>query len=430
MDPEPSLGIMIVGHGSRREEANADVREVARLIGLHGGYELIEAAFLEIASPNIDEAYSRLVTRGANEIIVHPYFLSPGRHTRGDIPVEVAAAAQKHPDIKYCITEPLAAHRLVVEAAIERIRQAMQAPIDQSVRLQSSSFIAPTESSATDELAINFRARNGWVYLVGAGPGDPGLVTLKARDLLVTCEVVVYDHLVNIDIVRFMARRAECIYVGKVGPFPSRHSKKSKESSDAVNRKVSDAQQRAINNLLIEEARRGRSVVRLKGGDPLVFGRGGEEADALRTAGINFEIVPGITSAIAVPAYAGIPITHRELASSVAIVTGASIDDNKFAQQLSRLTADTLVILMGMGRLCEITQALMHAGRSPQLPAAVIEWGTYRDRQQTIVGTLATICAEATRAGIRPPGVVIVGEVVRLREKLAWFDTIATTIAK
>ncbi|MGH9914262.1 MAG: CbiX/SirB N-terminal domain-containing protein, partial [Pyrinomonadaceae bacterium] len=195
MNVNPGLGIMIVGHGSRREEANADVREVARLIGLRGGYDLIEAAFLEIASPNIHEAYSRLVARGAHEIIVHPYFLSPGRHTRGDIPVEVAAAAQNYPNIKYAITEPLAGHSLVIEASIERIRQ--------STIKKSETFV------------MNFRARRGWVYLVGSGPGDPGLLTLKARDLLATCEVIVYDYLVNPDIVRFIAQRAECIYVGK-----------------------------------------------------------------------------------------------------------------------------------------------------------------------------------------------------------------------
>jgi uroporphyrin-III C-methyltransferase len=389
MSVKAKRGVLVVGHGSRRREANDDVREAARRIAERGRYPLVEAAFLEIEDPDVSEAFARLVERGANEIIVHPYFLSPGRHTRGDIPVEVHKAAVRHPGINYRITEPLSAHPLVIAASVERLRET----IDREDAVASGT--------------AGYRARPGQVYLVGAGPGDPGLLTIKARDLLAACDVVIYDYLVNPEILGHVPLQAERIYVGKVGggrQTPQDH----------------------INSLLIDHAQKGARVVRLKGGDPFLFGRGGEEAEALRAVGIPFEVVPGISSALAVPAYAGIPLTHRDFSSSVSVVTGARARDG--ATRLSgELSADTLVILMGVTQLREIVADLIAAGRPPETPAAVVRWGTY-EGQLTVTGTLATIATEARKAGMRPPAVIVVGEVVKLRARLGWFEQTLETI--
>ena len=249
-----------------------------------------------------------------------------------------------------------------------------------------------------------FAARPGVVYLVGAGPGDPGLLTLKARGLLASCDVVIYDNLVNPEILRLASADAERIDVGKVGG--GRHTP-----------------QEEINMLLIERARRGERVVRLKGGDPFLFGRGGEEAEALRRASIPFEVVPGVSSALAVPAYAGIPLTHRELSSSVVVLSGAKAQSGEVPGPIFRslAQADTIVVLMGTAHLRAIADELIAAGRSPDTPVAVIRWGTYRG-QRTITGTLRTIADECERAGVRAPTVIVIGEVVALREKLQWFE--------
>jgi uroporphyrin-III C-methyltransferase len=388
-------GVLVVGHGSRREEANRDVREAARRIGERGGFELVEAAFLEIKQPDIAEGFARLVERGARHVVVHPYFLSPGRHTRGDIPVEVRAAAEQHPGVTYQITEPLAAHRLVIDASIERIRESEGRP-------------TPDEGDAVSTV-VTQAARRGTVYLVGAGPGDPGLLTLKARDLLVSCDAVVYDYLVNPEVLGLVSIHAERVYVGKVGG--GRQTPQSE-----------------INRALVELAREGKSVVRLKGGDPFLFGRGGEEAEALHAAGVGFEVVPGVSSALAAPAYAGIPLTHRVLSSSVAIVTGTHAEGGARPGALAGLaSAETVVVLMGMSRLREIAEELIAAGRSPETPAAVVRWGTY-EGQQTVTGTLRTIKDEVERAGLRPPAVIVVGEVVSLRGRLNWFEGLSATV--
>ncbi len=382
MISETKSGVLVVGHGSRREEANRDVREAARRIGERGGFRLVEAAFLEIEHPNIAEGFKCLVGRGACNVTVHPYFLSPGRHTRGDLPREVRAVAQCFPGVSYQITEPLSAHPQVIEASIERIRE-------------TASF--GSEKRKSD-------ARNGTVYLVGAGPGDPGLLTLRARDLLGSCDVVIYDYLVDPEVMQFGSPHAKRIYVGKVGG--GRHTPQTE-----------------INSLLINSALEGKRVVRLKGGDPFLFGRGGEEAEALYQAGVPFEIVPGVTSALAVPAYAGIPLTHRDLSSSVAVLTGTSLgnvdDVSATLADLSR--ADTIVVLMGVANLRVIAADLIACGRDPETPAAIIRWGTY-ETQQTVTGTLRTIGDDAETSGVRPPGVIIIGEVVRLRERLKWFE--------
>ncbi len=246
-------------------------------------------------------------------------------------------------------------------------------------------------------------AQTGKVYLVGAGPGDPGLITQKGIERLSQADVIVYDHLLD---ERLLASyQAEKIYVGKSG---AQHAREQDE----------------INQVLVEKAKAGKTVVRLKGGDPFVFGRGGEEALELVAAGIPFEVVPGVTSAIAVPAYAGIPVTHRGIASSFAVITGhedpgeaeTSINWAKVSTGI-----DTLLFLMGLQNLGFIVRNLTENGRPPETPAAVIKDGT-KGTQQVVTGTLADIVRKAREQGLTSPAVIVVGEVVKLREKLRWFD--------
>lgn len=249
------------------------------------------------------------------------------------------------------------------------------------------------------------RRNKGKVYLVGAGPGDPGLLTLRGKECLEQADVVLYDYLANPVLLAHVPDRAERVYVGRRG-------------------KGKYPEQEAINHLLIERANAGNVVVRLKGGDPFVFGRGGEEAEVLASAGIEFEVVPGVTAAVAAPAYAGIPVTHRTLASTLTIVTGHE-DPRKPSTALdwSRLAASqgTVVFLMGMKNLSTIAATLIAEGRAASTPAAIIRWGT-RVSQQTVVGTLADIADKAEAAQMEPPTVIVVGEVVRLRPKLNWFE--------
>ena len=247
-------------------------------------------------------------------------------------------------------------------------------------------------------------AKEGFVHLVGAGPGDPGLITVKAVECLGRAEVVIYDYLANESLLDIAPPGAERIYVGK------------KAGAHAMS-------QEEINRLLVEKGR-ASVVVRLKGGDPFIFGRGGEEALALKAAGIPFEVVPGVTSAIAVPAYAGIPLTHRDLTSSVAFVTGHETPGkDASAIHWDRLATGvgTLVFLMGVRNLDHIASQLMTCGRAPATPVAVIRWGTTSE-QQTVTGTLATIGDIAATAGISPPAIIVVGEVAHLRQELNWFE--------
>ena len=242
----------------------------------------------------------------------------------------------------------------------------------------------------------------GKVYLIGAGPGDPELITLKGKRCLEAADVVLYDELVNRELLDFVSANAEIVCVGKIA------------GGCAGN-------QRAIEAMLIGRAREGKRVVRLKGGDPFVFGRGGEEAQALSAAGIPFEIVPGVSSAIAVPAYAGIPVTHRSHASSVAFVTGhKAVGGEVKWGELSR-AADTLVILMGLQTLSVIMNRLLVEGCSPDRPVALIESGTL-PLQKTAIGTVATICEIAEQRRFRSPTLIVVGEVVNLARELAWFE--------
>jgi uroporphyrinogen III methyltransferase/synthase len=246
--------------------------------------------------------------------------------------------------------------------------------------------------------------KQGIVYLIGAGPGDPGLMTVRGRDCLRAAEVIVYDYLANPVLLR-EAPQAETIYVGKskgLHHFP----------------------QEEINVLLIDLARQGKIVARLKGGDPYVFGRGGEEALCLSQAGIPFEVVPGVTAAFAAGAYAGIPLTHRDYTTSIGLFTGhedsakklSTLDWEKLATGVG-----TLVFYMGMSNLDTIARELIAHGRTPQTPVAVIRWATL-PCQETLVAPLSEIAAMVTAADFKPPAIIIVGEVVALREQLRWFD--------
>jgi uroporphyrinogen III methyltransferase/synthase len=243
----------------------------------------------------------------------------------------------------------------------------------------------------------------GRVYLVGAGPGDPRLLTLRGEECLARADVVLYDALVHEGLLEH-APRAERIFVGKrVG-----------ETSHS---------QHAIEEIMIRRALEGKQVVRLKGGDPFLFGRGGEEAEHCVEAGIDFEVIPGVSSALAVPAYAGIPLTHRDLASSVSFVTAHEARGKKGTgipwRELSK--SDTLVVFMGVGQIENIAIRLIEEGKSPDTPVALIRWGT-RPEQETLVGDLGTIAGRAKECGFTPPTLIVIGDVVRLRQRLRWFE--------
>ncbi|MBZ0282171.1 MAG: uroporphyrinogen-III C-methyltransferase [Anaerolineae bacterium] len=248
----------------------------------------------------------------------------------------------------------------------------------------------------------------GKVILVGAGPGDPGLITVKGLDALRKADVVVYDRLVAPQLLDEIRSDAERIDAGKL---PQKHR----------------LDQAEINALLIDRAGQGKLVVRLKGGDPFVFGRGGEEGLACHAAGIPFEIIPGVTSAIAVPAYAGVPVTHRQIASAFTVFTGhedpskpeSSIDYDALAAA-ARL--GTLVLLMGVSHLSEIASRLIAAGVNADTPALCIEWGT-TEQQRVVEGTLGTLAQQIAQSGLQPPALTVIGETVRLRSAgLNWFE--------
>jgi len=247
--------------------------------------------------------------------------------------------------------------------------------------------------------------QHGKVFLVGAGPGDKGLITVKGAQLLAEADCVIYDALVNPELLQLAKKEAELIFGGKK---PQSHT----------------MSQQALNELLVQKAREGKMVVRLKGGDPYIFGRGGEEALSLLEADIMFETVPGITSVSAVPAYAGIPLTHRHLSSSFSVFTGRSNPEKKapdYPWEIIAHTPGTKVLLMCVERLHEIADKLIEHGLSGDTPAAMISWGTY-GKQKSVSGSLATLSDLAVKAGIQSPSIAIVGEVVTLRPKLNWFE--------
>jgi len=240
----------------------------------------------------------------------------------------------------------------------------------------------------------------GKVYLVGAGPGHPQLLTIKARELIATADIIIYDRLIQAETLAPARADAEQIYVGKA---PERHQSRQPE----------------INEILLDAARRAKVVVRLKGGDPVLFGRGGEEAEQLAANGIPFEVVPGVTAGLSVPMAAGIPVTHRDYGSAVALVTGHRRDDKEMKeidwQALAKI--DTLVFFMGVAKLPQIAARLMESGLSPDTPAAVVQMA-YWPGEQAVIGSLEDLPRLAQETEIRPPATIVVGKVVRLRDKL------------
>jgi uroporphyrinogen III methyltransferase/synthase len=237
------------------------------------------------------------------------------------------------------------------------------------------------------------------VYLVGAGPGDPGLITVKGQKILERADAILYDNLANGRLLELAPGHAERVYVGK-------------------KRSTQEVPQEEITRMLIERARRGWTVVRLKGGDPFIFGRGGEEIEALAAAGIPFEIVPGVTTPLGLAAYTGVPLTHREHTSAVTFVTGHNVDAIDWGKIGS---AETIVLFMGLVNFPAIARALVERGRSPKTPAMAVRWATRPD-QQTITGTLEDLAQSIETAGMRPPATIVIGEVVALRERFNWFE--------
>ncbi|EIT86457.1 uroporphyrin-III C-methyltransferase [Fictibacillus macauensis ZFHKF-1] len=245
----------------------------------------------------------------------------------------------------------------------------------------------------------------GTVYLVGAGPGDPKLITVRGMECIQQADVIAYDRLINMELLEYAKKDAELIYCGKL---PGKHA----------------LIQEQIHDVLVEKALQGKVVTRLKGGDPCVFGRVGEEAEVLAYHEIPFEIVPGVTAGIAAPAYAGIPVTHRDHATTFTIVTGHGRQEkgqDYIHWEALALGSDTLAFYMGIGNMHHICTELIKHGKKSTTPAAVIEWGTTK-RQRTVTGNLETIEHVAQQANISHPALFIVGDVVQLREKIRWFD--------
>ncbi|CAG9611678.1 Uroporphyrinogen-III C-methyltransferase [Bacillus rhizoplanae] len=244
----------------------------------------------------------------------------------------------------------------------------------------------------------------GKVYIVGAGPGDPDLISVKGVKCIQRADVILYDRLVNKELLSYAKPEADLIYCGKL---PNYHTMK----------------QETIHAFLVKYAKKGKIVTRLKGGDPFVFGRGGEEAEALVKHGIPFEVVPGITAGIAASAYAGIPVTHREASTSFAVVTGHRKEGAEEEVKWENLAkgVDTLAVYMGVSNLSYICEQLLKHGKSEHTPVAMIEWGTTVS-QRTITGTLGTIVSVAENEQIQNPSMIVIGEVVRFREKIHWFE--------
>ncbi|MCK5098063.1 MAG: uroporphyrinogen-III C-methyltransferase, partial [Desulfobacteraceae bacterium] len=247
----------------------------------------------------------------------------------------------------------------------------------------------------------------GKIFLIGAGPGDPGLITLKAMECIKTADVVVYDYLAAPALLEYAKDDSEIIYVGKKG---GNHT----------------LSQDGINDLLIQKAKQGLTIARLKGGDPFIFGRGGEEAELIADNNIPFEIVPGVTSAIAAPAYAGIPLTHREHSSSVSIITGhedPTKKDSTMEWESFAKSPNTLVFLMGVKNLPGIVENLQKHGKDPQTPVALVRWGT-TPKHKSVTGTLENIVGNVQKAGLKSPAIIIIGSVVTLKDKLTWFENL------
>lgn len=255
----------------------------------------------------------------------------------------------------------------------------------------------------------NYHLKKGTVYLVGAGPGDPDLITIKGSKVLELADVIVYDRLANPELLGLTRQDSEHIYVGKSPDKPS-------------------VSQEQINQILVSKALNGKHVARLKGGDPFVFGRGGEECEALRANGVPYEVIPGISSALSAPSFAGIPVTHRNVARSFTVVTGHTLSgSDEFENWCHLVHADTLIILMGMRNLAKISDTLIQLGKLADTPAAVIQQATF-ESQKVAVGTLANIAEKASH--LSSPATIVIGELASLSHNLAWFNNETDIVAE
>jgi len=410
-DLEPDgVCVAVVGHGTPRHPRSRST--TVRLAEAFQGLELCREvlyAFLDEA-PSVESIVDRATT---DAVIVIPFLISGGAHATVDIPSRLGlqtppgatppfhgrvggrlvvcdAAVGTHPEIVDMIVD------LAISAPPIRTRSASDGPL-RKFKVQSSKFEdretpSPLRTSNFELQSSPPTGVRGTVFLVGAGPGDPGLITVRGRDLLRIADVVVHDRLIGRELLADSSPEAELVDVGKA---PGRHR----------------IPQERINEIIVDRARRGLTVVRLKGGDPFVFGRGFEEWTACREAAVDCVVVPGVSSALAAPAAAGIPVTCRGTAGSVAIVTAETAADSGPAFDATSLAGiDTVVILMGRARLAEVTRSLMQAGRNPSTPAACIERAT-TSRQRVTVATLASIAKAAERDGLSAPIVTVVGEV-------------------
>ena len=410
------------------EQLDADGR--IRLVRRAYLYGDLEGAFLAIAATDqpavhadvFKEAEERGVLLNAVDDIEHCHFSVPSVVRRGDLSVAISTggkapalskrlrsqlAAELGPELGTVVdllgevrAEALATRKVDFETWSRRWQGALEHDVAGLVRAGRVDEAREVVRRSLEGLDVDGPRgpTTGRVAIVGAGPGDPGLLTVRGRQLLDAADVVVHDRLVDPSLVE--GRTA--VFVGK------------EAGSHAV-------PQEEINALLVDLAGQGRDVVRLKGGDPFVFGRGGEEAEALADAGIAYEVVPAPSSAMAALAYAGIPVTDRRLSSSVAIVTGHCTGDHEVDWRGLATAVDTIVVLMGLAGLERIATSLIEGGRDPRTPAAVVEKGTRPD-QRVVTAELARIAVAAADAAVASPAVVVVGEVVRLRDRIAWFD--------
>jgi uroporphyrin-III C-methyltransferase len=375
--------ILLFGHGARNAEYVEPFRRIRAAMLARDPQARVEIGFLELSQPSLEDAIASLAGQGALEIRIVPIFFAPGRHVLIDLPERTSALKVKYPQLRFEIADAVGTAQTVVDAMAEFA-------LDPE-RRDMPLFPLTSEPPLP-----------GHIYLVGTGPGDPNLLTLRAYRLIVAADVVLYDNLVGAEIMALLPDAALRVYVGK------------KRAQHAL-------PQEEINAQLVKHAQQGRSVLRLKGGDPFIFGRGGEEIETLMRQGIPFEVVPGITAALGAAAYAGIPLTHRDHSQACIFVT-AHLKDGSSDLDWAALVRphQTVVIYMGLLGLPEICRQLVAHGMPARTPAAAVEKATTR-AQRVIVSSVAELPAAVARASLKGPSLTIVGGVVSLRDQLNWY---------
>ncbi len=409
--------VAVVGYGTRDPDANAEVARLARLLYEGRDFGWVEPAYYLLTKPDVKTVIQRFAKLGAQRVIVLPYLIFTGHVYERMVKQATQAAADA--GLQITIAPYLFPHPALLEAVAERFDEAVNGKANMTCDLckyrrkmagQENEFglaQSATHGHASTQPQIT---QPSMVYLVGAGPGDPSLITMRGLMALRQADVILYDRLIALELLREAKPEAELVDVGKV--------------SFRTQQKFTQEQ---INELIIQQAQAGKTVVRLKGGDPFVFGRGGEEALACYAVNVPFTIVPGVSSAIAVPAYAGIPVTHRAYNTSFTVFSGHE-DPSKtesttdFAMLAQSVKSGTLVLLMGLLNLPILLNKLMAAGLDPNTPAACIEWGS-TPKQRVVEAIVSNLPARVAEAGLQPPAITIIGGVVALRQMgLQWFD--------